>query len=386
MAETFKTKPKILFGPGRFRAQGGEWVDKSEADCAEMVRNFNELAARGEFPSVTLGHPSSAAAPKLGVLHEAWWDPAGNCITGPLDDVNPGLAEAIEAGEYDKVSIVFADNWWDPVAGRHRNNVITEVGVLGAKWGAFRPQPDKLTIAHPMAEAGGKGVRVYQLSMADIEEAPDEGGGEDVEDKERKELEAKIEALVAKVKELEAAQPDEEKDALEAKVADLTEKLELATKAQKAAAEKIADAEVKAKEDVVDGVLKEAVTADKDGNVHMTPAEAEVQKAVLMAMDDTKTVKLSDADGKEVEKSLFEVALEGVRNRGIVLKLSEKSVDGSDGLHKGKEKDEHRLTEMEADVAKRCGLDPKEVERTNAPDYDVHADAAAADAEREKKA
>ena len=39
-APRYKTKPKILFGPGRFRAQGGEWVDK----------NSDGLPSPGEFP------------------------------------------------------------------------------------------------------------------------------------------------------------------------------------------------------------------------------------------------------------------------------------------------------------------------------------------------
>lgn len=391
MAEKFKTKPKILFGPGRFRAQGGEWVDKSEADCAEMVLNYHELADQGVLPRVKVGHPKGddSGAPKLGVIADAWIDPAGNKIMGPLGDLPKELAGAIEAGEYDKVSIEISEHWWDEREQRFRDNVITGIAVLGAKWPAFKDQPDNLTIARSqMADAGGEGVSVYRLSMADMEVAPDNGGGEDVEDKERKELEATIEELKAKIVELEAAAPDEEKDALEAKVAELTEKLELATKASEAAAEKIAKAEVKAKEDVVDGVLKEAVTADKDGNVKMLPTEAEVLKPVLMAMDDSKTIKLSEGKdgGGPVMASAFEQFCETIRNRGPVLKLAEKSVDDSDPLHKGKEPEKKSaLSDMDREIAVKCGLDPDEVERVNAPGYDPHADVAAAQKEREAK-
>ena len=164
-----------------------------------------------------------------------------------------------------------------------------------------------------------------------------------MEDNERiKELLAKVETLKGEIEELKAAQPDEEKVALEAKVTDLTAKLELATKAREKADEKIADAEVKAKEDVVDGVLKEAVTADKDGKVQMLPAEAEALKPVMLAMDDSKTIKLAEGEGDGVETmaSPFEQFCETVRNRPVVLKLAEQSVEGGDDLHPGKPKDE----------------------------------------------
>lgn len=370
MAEKFKTKPKILFGPGRFRAQGGEWVDKSESDVAEMLLNFHELAERGEFPAVTKGHPSDTDAPKFGELREAWIDPAGNQIIGPLDGLPKELADAIEAGEFDKVSIVFADNWWDPVAGRHRNNVITEVGVLGAKWPAYKDQPDRLTIAHPMAEAGGKGVRVYRLSMADMEVAPDNGGGEDVEDKERKELEGVIETLKAKIVELEAAQPDEEKESLKAELAEAKEKLELAAKAEKAAADKIAKAEVEAKEAVVDGVLEEAVTANDKGEVKMLPAEAEVLKPVLMAMDDSKTIKLAEGKdgGEPVMGSTLDQFIGTIKARPVVLRLAEKAVDGSDDLHPGEptKVEEPNLSPSERKAAKGFGQTPEEYAATKA--------------------
>lgn len=366
-----KTEPKILFGPGKFLAEGGAWVEKTEADCAEMVLNFNELAARGEYPNVTLGHPNDTAAPKFGELHEAWWDPAGNCIAGPLDDLNPELAEAIETGAFDKVSIVFCDNWWDPVAGRHRNNVITEVGVLGAKWGAFK-QPDKLTIARSMSEAGGKGAKVYRLSMADMEEAPDNGGGEDVEDKERKELLAKIEALEAENKELKATAPDDtgkNVEELQAIIDQLKADMELALKAKAAADEKIADAEVKAKEATVDEVLKDAVTADAEGSVRMTPAEAEVMKPVLMSMDSSRTIKLAEGkDGAEpVMASPLEQALAAIKARPVVLKFAEKSVTDSDDLHPGKPKVEKpELTPAERRAARGFGKTEEEYAATKA--------------------
>ena len=209
-----------------------------------------------------------------------------------------------------------------------------------------------------------------------------------MEDKERKELLATIEELRTKIAEFEAAQPDEEKESLKAELAEVKEKLELATKAKAAVDEKIADAEVKAKKDVVEGVLKEAVTADKDGNVRMKPAEAEALKPVLMAMDDSKTIKLSEGKdgGEPVMASPFERACEAIRNRPVVLKLSEQGVDDSDDLHKGTDKEKKsKLSELEVEVAEKCGLDPAEVERVNAEGYDPHADAAKADAERAKK-
>ena len=208
-----------------------------------------------------------------------------------------------------------------------------------------------------------------------------------MEDKERKELEGQIETLTARVAELEAAQPDEEKESLKAALAELKEKMELAAKAKKAADEKIAEAEVKAKEDVVDGVLKEAVTADKDGNVKMTPAEAEVLKPVMLAMDDSKTIKLSEGeDGEAVMGSTLDQFIGTIKDRAAVLKLAEKGVDDSDDLHKGKEKEKKSaLSEMDVEIAEKCGLDPKEVERVNAEGYDPHADVAAVEAKRTEK-
>ena len=391
MAERFKTKPKILFGPGSFRAHGGEFVQKSDADCAAMVLNYHELAEQGVLPRVKVGHKDGdeTGAPKLGVLTDAWVDPAGNRIVGPLGDLPEELAQAIERGEYDKVSIEFSDHWWDEREGKFRDNVITGIAVLGAKWPAYKDQPDNLTIARSqMADAGGEGVSVYTLSMADMEVVDtDEGGGEDVEDKERKELLEKIAKLEGEITELKAAQPDEEKDALEAKVADLTKKLELATKAQKAADEKIADAEVKAKEDVVEGVLKEAVTADAEGNVKMTPDEAEVQKPVLMSMDDSRTIKLSEGKdgGEDVMASPFEQACQAIRDRRAVLKLAEKSVDDSDDLHKGTDKDEHKLSDTDREVAKGMGVDEADMERVTAPGFDMTAELKREDKKDEKE-
>lgn len=368
-----KTEPKVLFGPGKFRAEGGEWVEKSEADCAEMVLNFTELAARGEYPGVTLGHPTDTAAPKFGELREAWWDPAGNCIMGPLDELNPELGEAIEAGAFDKVSIVFADNWWDPVLGRHRNNVITEVGVLGAKWGAFKPQPDKLTIARTMSEAGGKGVKVYRLSMADMEGAPDDGGGEDVEIIE--ELKARIVELTAENETLKAAAPAEpvepaEPTALEAKVTELEAELELARAAKVAADEKISEATLKAKEATVDAAIAALTTADKKGDIHMLPHEAVVEKARLMAADDSRTVKLAEGDG-EVEKSEFELGMESLRRRPVVLRLAENGLTeegGAEVIQKGDPKPtvEVKLSASERKAAKGFGQTPEEYAATKA--------------------
>ena len=386
MAEKFKTKPKVLFGPGIYVAENGVRVEKSAADCAEMVLNFSELAERGEFPAVTKGHPHDTSAPKYGELQEAWIDPAGNHIVGPLAELPKDLATAIEAGEFDKISIVFRDKLWDPVAQKYRNNVITEVGVLGAKWGAFK-QPDKLTIDWPMAEAGGKGVRVYRLSMADMEVAPDNGGGEDVEDKERKGLEATIEELKAKIVELEAAAPDEEKESLKAELAEVKEKLELAAKAKAAADEKIAEAEKDAKKVKVDEALTGLVTADDKGNVKATPAETDALRPTMMAMDDSKTIKLAEGeDGEDVMGSELDRYIATFEHRPVVLKLAEKGVDDSDKLHKGKEPEKKSaLSDMDREIAVKCGLDPDEVERVNAPGYDPHADVAAAQAKRDEK-
>ena len=373
-----KTEPKILFGPGKFLAEDGQWVEKSEADCAEMVANFNDLAARGEYPGVTLGHPKDTAAPKFGVLREAWWDPAGNCIRGPLDELNPELAEAIEAGAFDKVSVVFADNWWDPVAGRHRNNVITEVGVLGAKWGAYKPQPDKLTIARSMSESGGKGVKVYRLSMADKVEAPDAGGGENVETIE--ELKARIVELEAENETLKAAAPAEEEPPAEEpaeepaedteEVKALKAELALAKEAQAAAAAKIAEATAKAKEATVDAAIAAATKADKGGNIHMLPHEAPVEKARLMAADDSHTVRLAEADGTESEKNEFELGMEALKRRPIVLRLAENGLTeegGAEVVQKGDPpKVEVKLSASELRAAKGFGLTPEEYAATKA--------------------
>ena len=210
-----------------------------------------------------------------------------------------------------------------------------------------------------------------------------------MEDKERKELLAKIEALEVKLTELEAASGSEDTTNadLALEVAELKEKLELATKAQKAADEKIAEAEVKAKSDKVDEVLKEAVTADKDGLVKATPAEAEALRPTMMAMDDSQTIKLAEGkDGQDVMGSELGRFIATFKLREPVLKLSEQGVDGSDDLHKGTDKEKKSaLSELEVEVAEKCGLDPAEVERVNAEGYDPHADAAKADAERAKK-
>ena len=372
-APHYKTKPKILFGPGRFQAVDGRWVEKSEADCEEMVRNFRDLAARGEYPSVTKGHPAGTGAPKYGELVDAWIDPAGNKIVGPLGKMPEDFGKSIERGEYDKVSIVFSDNFWDPTARKFRDNVITQVGVLGAKWGAYKDQ-DALEIDHTeLAEGGGDGVVRYCLSMADMEEAPDEGGGENVDEKVEKDLREKILKLETLVAKFEAAQPDEEKEKLLAEIKDLKKKLELAEKAQKAADEKIADAALKAKEAVVDGVLEEAVTADKDGQVKMKPDEAKLQKPILLSLDDSKTIKLAGKDGKEVETSPFEMALSAIKARPAVLKLAEKSVEDATDQHPGTD-DKSGLTETDKDVAKGMGLEEKEMERCTAPGFDMHAE------------
>jgi hypothetical protein len=386
VAERFKTKPKILFGPGRFRAEGGEWVDKSEADVAEMLLNFRELAARGEYPSVTKGHPKDSAAPKYGELCEAWVDPAGNRIVGPLDMLPGEFAQSVERGEYDKVSIVFLDHWWDPVSERFRDNVITEVGILGAKWGAYKAQ-DALEFDHTaLAEGGGDGVVRYRLSMADVEttKALNSGGGEDVEDKERKELLATIEELRTKIAELEAAAPDEEKDALEAKVADLTEKLELATKAgAQGGRDRRRQGE---RADAPGGGQDPEGRPDVDGRLQDHQAR---RGRGRRRGDNGIAVRAGvrgHPDGVETMASPFEQACEAIRQRPVVLKLAEKGVDDSDPLHKGKEKEKKSaLSEMDIEIAKKCGLDPDEVERVNAEGYDPHADVAAAEAKRAEK-
>ena len=390
MAEKFKTKPKILLGPGHWLGMEDMVCDKTEADFLEMEQNFKELAGRGLIPGIAPGHdddsPSDLAlpdnntgAPLLGVAGNIWWDPAGNRLMTYLDELQEPMATDIKDGKYRSLSAVIKDHWWDGVEGRYRDNVITEVGVLGVKWPGYGDQPDRLEIegaATRMADTGGDGARVYRLSMADMEVAPDEGGGEDVEDKERKELLDKIEALETKVAGLEAAAPDEEKVALEATVKELTEKLELATKAGEKAAEKIADAEVKAKEDVVDGVLKEAVTADKDGNVKMLPTEAKALKSVMLAMDDSKTIKLSEGKdgGEPVMGSVLDQFIGTIKDRKPVLKLAEKGVDGSDPLHKGKEKvePEPKLTPREARAADGFDMTPKEYADTRA-EMEKHA-------------
>ena len=388
MAEKFRTKPKILLGPGHWKGMEDMVCDKTEADFLEMQRNFKELSARGLIPGVAPGHDDDSpsdltlpgngtGAPLLGVAGDIWWDSAGNRLMTYLDEVPENLAGDIRGGKYRSLSAVIKDRWWDGVEGRYRNNVITEIGVLGLKWPGYGDQPDRLEIEGPttrMTETGGDEAKTYRLSMADVDttKAPDEGGGEDVEDKERKELMGQIETLTARVAELEAAQPDEEKETLKAELAEVKGKLELATTAQKAADEKIADAEVKAKEDVVDGVLTEAVTADKDGNVRMLPAEAETQKAVLMSMDDSQTIKLAEGEdgGDPVMASPFEQACKAISERPVVLKLAEKAVTedgGAEGLHKGEEKvEEPDLTLAERKAAKGFGQTPEEYAATKA--------------------
>lgn len=207
-----------------------------------------------------------------------------------------------------------------------------------------------------------------------------------MDEKVEKDLREKILSLETQIAKFEAAQPDEEKEKLLAEIADLKKKLELATKAQKAADEKIATAVLKAKEDVIDGVLKEAVTADKDGQVTMKPDEAKAQKAILLSLDDTKTIKLADKDGKEVTVSPFEMALSAIKARPAVLKLAEKSHEEADDLHKGTDsKGEHKLSELDKEVAKGMDLEESDMERVTTPGYDMHAEVRKAAAQKGKE-
>jgi hypothetical protein len=108
-----------------------------------------------------------------------------------------------------------------------------------------------------------------------------------------------------------------------------------------------------------------------------------------MSMDDSKTIKLAEGEGDGVETmaSPFEQACEAIRKRPVVLKLAEQGVDDSDPLHKGKDPEKKSaLSEMDIEIAKKCGLDPDEVERVNAEGYDPHADVAAAEKARAEKA
>ena len=349
-AQLYHTKPKVLFGPGRWASETG-WVEKTDADCREMVQNFHELKDR-VFVTNKIDHDDEqrgveqigalrdlSGEPMVGYVEDVWWDPAGNVVMGRLA-VPEEVAQSIDRHELKKVSIEFDDRWWDGAEERRRDNVLKHAALLGVRWPAYTNQPDSLEIERSvMAADGGSGAIRYCLSLADAEpqRALSEGGGEDVEKLE--ELKTRITELEAENAELKAAQPDEEKDALRAEVAELKEKLALSDQAKAAADEKIADAELVAKEATVDAAIAELTTADKKGDVRMLPKEAVVEKARLMAADDSKTIKLAEGGG-EVEKSEFELGIEALKLRPVVLKLAEQGVDDSDPLHKGKPKDE----------------------------------------------
>ena len=345
---TYETEPKVLFGPGVWRAMSGAMVEKSDADCEEMAANFAELAGRGLLPQVKIGHSEKqtiarmlelsgdpTGEPALGHPAKLWWDTATRKLMGVLTALPKKLADMIKAKQYSKISLEISDDWWD--GERKRKNVVTGISILGAKWPAMNDQPDDLAIA--TAEFGGQEVSVMTLSLADAT-TDDPEGGETVE---KPKVDEKVEEEAAGVAllDLKGAAADEEetvevevveedvaedKDAtiaaLKAQLADALKKLELAARAKSEAADK-------ARTERVDEALDAAVKGEK-----MTPAQVMAERAVLMSMDHTGTVKFADADGNETEFTPLEFTIEAPRKVALCACKRTGDPPFCDGSHK----------------------------------------------------
>lgn len=374
-------KVKSLFGPGRWKSGTG-WVRKTAQDCEAMVSQFHEFLEAGRIrPTYKTGHKAQkkddsdpTMAPLEGVIDDMWWDPAGNRIDAQIS-VKPEVAEDIEQNRL-TVSLEFDDHWWDGVAGRYRDNVVRHVSGLGAAHPAWTGQTDRLAVDRAnMSEDREPAVR-YCLSMDNAEPLDNDetngGGEEDVEETEKlkariAELEAELESLRAKGEDESDGEPDETAEELAA----LKEQLDLEKKAREAAEAKIAEADAKAKEATVDAALDKAVEEQR-----MTPAEKPVEKARLMSADDTKTVKLADADGKEVEKSEFELGLEALAKRARIYNLSEQGSADADDVTKPEEPKKSSLSETDIEVAKATGISTEDMERYTSPEFDVASELA----------
>lgn len=337
----FETEPKVLFKPGKWK----NWRYSVE-DCKAMAQNAAELAERGMVAQIMLGHDTRQTMAKilgfefdisgLPSLGEAkiWWDDKAQAVMTKLQKMPEKLADLVRDGRYKTVSAEVRFEWYDDVDKKTRENVIPFVSLLGLEWPGMQGMSDQLEIAGAATHSvtfAGETIEVVTIPVEEIE--PFEKGGGD-EDMELKELQAKYDALVIKVAELEAAPSEEAQAALlaefnDAKVTTLAEARErlaallaenktykdLEERAKKEAAAKIE----KAAEKEIDETLAKAV---KKGVI--TVAEKDAEKVHLMSQDYKATThKFADAAGKEVEGTQLDQALALIHARKGTRKFSE---------------------------------------------------------------
>jgi hypothetical protein len=350
--ETYRTVPKVLFRPGFWQGR-----DHTIADCVEMVRNFAAYADKFR-PAVTLGHdpeqPMAKALglpfdpqgyPKLGYLEECWWDPAhddeGGAVVGVFAGLPELLAQLINAGRYEKPSIVLASHVLDE-SGAMVDNVIAEVAFLGANPAAMWDQKDSLRVEPgppqdtPMAEhvrtfaSRLPGTMWAQATFAVVTMEDGGQGGTEMSDEKGKVVtpsapSAERVMLDGIVKALAVGGDTEVMAKLEALVAQAAKSDELAGRMEALEAWK-SDALKREKQVKVHEVVSAAVAAGK-----VLPREAPGMEAFAAGLDDSKVVcfaaEVKDASGKVTsaarQATPFMEYLTSISTRPVVIKFGE---------------------------------------------------------------
>jgi len=338
-SETYTTKPKVIFKPGRHQGSLRHLRLYTEADCKEMVKNFEETKDLRK-PQVTLGHypggervahalgmpEDEDGRPSLGEVVQMWWDDERKAVMGIMSGLPKKLADLVRAGKYKKASADVYLEKWDSADERVRKNWIKNVGFLGVQFPGMNNQEDDLAIAFESDDD-----ELVRVAFSDR----DDDGGDEVE---MKELEAKLAEMETRLGELQAAkdqadelaskmfgligedvgsveQAEEAIAKMRSEAADAKEKLDLAEKAKREAHEKASKARV-------DEALAEAVK-----NEQVLPKNVEAETDVAMSLvGESVRVTFSESD----EPDPLDGWLKALKARPKVVRFAEEAAQEGD--------------------------------------------------------
>jgi len=366
MSAEADTQPKIVFGPGHWNHD-----NYTEADCLEMVANFEQLKERF-LPPITLGHdlrqrmakllglPENAdGLPNLGEAFRIWWDARRKKVMAQFRNLPDKLKALVREGRFPRVSVVLIHGIDDD--GVKRKNVIAEVALQGSDMSGFMDQTDTLVLmsAQPAWMRGATWTRFEVATDGECQDEPGgDNGGETVEKNEGKGAETMlaevyalfgvqtqdevVSAFGALKSEIEALRSERdryktERDEFETRVGELTQKVN--------------DADEKEREVKVNSVLAQAM---REGRV--APLAVERESEFALSLDTSRRVKFSA--GGEVEQSAFDRYLDNILARPQVVRFSEEAAGDEHAVDKSAEKPEPGadLPEAARTVLKRMGV------------------------------
>lgn len=266
--QTFSVDDKVIMRAGRWRG-----VDITTQDLDDMVAAFSEV--KKDIP-LKLGHDEKQALlqrdgyPAAGFV--ASLKRAGDKLVASFRDIPRAIKELMDKKAYNQVSIEMGINYADN--GKKYPRFLKGVALLGADLPAVSGLNDFLALYSDASD------KIVSINFSDLIK---EGTQMDELKKAQDDLQKQVDENAKLLKETA------DKDA-QLKV--------FSDAAAKAAADKVAaDAESRKVE------IKNFIDAQKkEGRI--LPAHESMIQSVMESLDDTKTVKFADKDGKEIEMTV----------------------------------------------------------------------------------